>query len=130
MFRGVNRMAQPLLQLRLDAALGENMKLAHLTFTLAFTIGATACTAERALSPQPVAGRSVATAVAPGASQVPLLFVVDGVRLQRDQVPSLTSDQIAKVKVLKGNAALRLYGPDASYGVVVITTRASLGPRA
>jgi TonB-dependent SusC/RagA subfamily outer membrane receptor len=131
MFRGVNRMAQPLLQLRLDAAFGGNMKLAHLTFTLALTIGATACTAERALSPQPVAGRSVATSVAaPGATQVPLLFVVDGVRLQRDQVPSLTSDQIAKVKVLKGNAALRLYGPDASYGVVVITTKAALGPRA
>jgi TonB-dependent SusC/RagA subfamily outer membrane receptor len=130
MFRGVSRMAQPLLQLRLDAAFGENMKLAHLTFALALTIGATACTAERALSPQPVAGRSVATSVAPGATQVPLLFVVDGVRLQRDQVPSLTSDQIARVKVLKGNAALRLYGPDASYGVVVITTKASLGPRA
>ena len=130
MFRGVNRMAQPLLQLRLDAAFEENMKLAHLTFILALTIGATACTAERALSPQSVAGRSVATAVAPAVAQVPLLFVVDGVRLQRDQVPSLTSDQIAKVKVIKGVAALRLYGPDASYGVVVITTRAALGPRA
>jgi outer membrane receptor protein involved in Fe transport len=106
------------------------MKLAHLTLTLALAIGATACTAERALSPQPVAGRSVATAVATGVTQVPLLFVVDGVRLQRDQVPSLTSDQISKVKVLKGNAALRLYGPDASYGVVVITTKSSLGPRA
>jgi len=127
-------MAQPLLQLRLDAAFGGNMKLAHLTFILALTIGTTACTAERALSPQPVAGRpvatSVATSVAPGATQVPLLFVVDGVRLQRDQVPSLTGDQIAKVKVIKGVAALRLYGPDASYGVVVITTRAALGPRA
>src|ERR1700682_5705037 len=103
MFRQVKRMARPLLQLRLDAAFGGNMKLAHLSFTLALAIGATACTAERALSPQPVPGRSVATAVAPGMTQVPLLFVVDGVRLQRDQVPSLTSDQIARVKVLKGN---------------------------
>jgi hypothetical protein len=129
MFRGVNGMAQPLLQLRLDAAFGENMKLAHLTFTLALTIGATACTAERALSPQPVAGRSVATSVAPAVTQVPLLFVVDGVRLQRDQVPSLTSDQISKVQVIKGHAALREYGPDASYGVVVITTKAAAAPR-
>jgi hypothetical protein len=122
-------MAQRLLQLRLDAAFGENMKLAHLTLTLVLTIGASACTAERALSPHPVAGRSVATAVAPGVTQVPLLFVVDGVRLQRDQVPSLTGDQISRVQVIKGHAALKQYGPDASYGVVVITTKAGAAPR-
>ena len=129
MFRVVNRMAQPLLQLRLDAAYGEIMKLAHLTLCLAFVTGAAACTAERALSPQRVEGRSVATATAPGATQVPLLFVVDGVRLQRDQVPSLSGDQISKIQVIKGHAALRQYGPDASYGVVVITTKAAGTPR-
>ena len=105
------------------------MKLAHLTLTLALTIGASACAAERALSPQPVMGRSIATAIAPGMTQVPLLFVVDGVRLQRDQVPSLTGDQISKVQVIKGHAALEQYGPDASYGVVVITTKAAAAPR-
>jgi outer membrane receptor for ferrienterochelin and colicin len=51
------------------------------------------------------------------------------VRLQRDQVPSLTGDQIAKVQVIKGHAALKRYGPDASYGVVVITTKAAAAPR-
>jgi TonB-dependent SusC/RagA subfamily outer membrane receptor len=56
-------------------------------------------------------------------SQVPLLFVVDGVRLQRDRVPVLTREQIASVEVLKGTAALRRFGPDASYGVVLITTK-------
>ncbi len=56
-------------------------------------------------------------------SQVPLLFVVDGVRLQRDQLPVLSKEQIAKVEVMKGSAALRRYGPDASYGVVLITTK-------
>ena len=104
------------------------MKLAHLTITLAITIGGTACTAERALSPQPGTGRSAATAIAPGMTQVPLLFVVDGVRLQRDQVPSLTGDQISKIQVIKGHAALKQYGPDASYGVVVITTKAAAAP--
>jgi len=54
--------------------------------------------------------------------------VVDGVRLQRDQVPLLTGDQIASVQVIKGHAALKQYGPDASYGVVVITTKAALAP--
>jgi hypothetical protein len=107
---------------------GKDMKLAHLTLTLALAIAATACTAERALSPQ-TAGHSVASAVAPGMTQVPLLFVVDGVRLQRDQVPSLTADQISAVRVIKGHAALKEYGPDASYGVVVITTKAASAPR-
>jgi hypothetical protein len=104
------------------------MKLAHLTLALALATAATGCAAERALSPQP-AGRSIASAVAPGMTQVPLLFVVDGVRLQRDQLPSLTSDQIAAVRVIKGHAALKEYGPDASYGVVVITTKAAAAPR-
>jgi hypothetical protein len=105
------------------------MKLAHLTLTLALATGAIACTAERALSPRPTAGHSAATAIAPGMTQVPLLFVVDGVRLQRDQVPSLTADQVSKVQVIKGHAALQQYGPDASYGVVVITTKFAVAPR-
>jgi hypothetical protein len=104
------------------------MKLAHLTLTFALTIGATACRTERTLSPKPATGRSVATAIAPGMTQVPLLFVVDGVRLQRDQVPSLTGDQISKVQVIKGHSALKQWGPDASYGVVVITTKAAAAP--
>jgi outer membrane receptor protein involved in Fe transport len=123
-----------MLQLRLDAAFGENMKRAHLALTLALALGATACTAERALAPQPADGRSVATAIGTGTigtglTQVPLLFVVDGVKLQRDQVPSLTADQISKVQVIKGRAALEQFGPDASYGVVVITTKAAAAPR-
>ena len=103
------------------------MKLTHLTLNLALATSA-ACTTERALSPRPTAGNSVATAIAPDLTQVPLLFVVDGVRLQRDQVPALTGDQISKVQVIKGHAALRQYGPDASYGVVVITTKAAAAP--
>src|SRR5436190_704191 len=101
------------------------MKLAHLTFTIAIVSAAAACTAERALSPQPTAP-SVASSIAPAMMQVPLLFVVDGVRLQRDKVPSLTNDEISEVRVLKGRAALKEYGPDGSYGVVVITTKAAL----
>ena len=107
-----------------DTALGENMKIARLSLTLVLATAATACTAERALSPQP-ASRTFATMNAANAGQVPLLFVVDGVRLQRDQVPSLTAEQVAEVRVLKGHAALEQYGPDASYGVVVITTKAA-----
>ena len=99
-----------------------DMKLTHLTFALALITTATGCTAERAVSPQS-AKTSVAASVGPTSMQVPLLYVVDGVRLQRDQVPSLSKDEISAVRVLKGHAALKQYGPDASYGVVVITTR-------
>ena len=110
------------------AAFGEmDMKLAHLTFTLAIVSAATACTAERAVSPQP-ATQSFASVVGSGAMQVPLLYVIDGVRLERDQVPSLTRDQVSAVQVIKGRAALKQYGPDASYGVVVITTKAAAAP--
>jgi hypothetical protein len=100
------------------------MKISRLSLTLALATVATACTAERALSPQP-ASRTFATTIAPSPGQVPLLFVVDGVKLQRDQVPTLTAEQVAEVRVLKGHAALEQYGPEASYGVVVITTKAA-----
>ena len=100
------------------------MKLAHLTYSLAIISAVSACTAERALSPQP-STTSASSVVSPAMLQVPLLYVVDGVRLQRDQVPTLTNDQVLAVQVIKGHAALKQYGPDASYGVVVITTKAA-----
>jgi len=90
--------------------------------TLALLTAATACTAGGVVSPQS-SPPSLATSVATAVPQVPLLFVVDGVKYPRDQVPALTRDQIAAVQVIKGHAALKQYGPDASYGVVVIKTR-------
>ncbi len=103
-------------------------KMTRHTATLALLTAATACTAERALSPQPSAP-ALAISLMNAAPQVPLLFVVDGVRYQRDQIPSLTRDQISAVRVIKGRAALKQYGQDASYGVVVITTRQAAAPR-
>ena len=101
------------------------MTMTRLTATLALLTAAatagTACTAGGVVSPQ-ASAPSFATTLAT-APQVPLLFVVDGVKYQRDQVPTLTRDQIAAVQVIKGHAALKQYGPDASYGVVVIKTR-------
>ena len=110
-----------MLQLRLDTALEKTMKLARLIPILAIAATATACKAERTPAPQPV--EHVASSDISSLPQVPLLFVVDGVRLQRDQVPKLTDDQIAAVRVIKGHVALKQYGPDASYGVVLITTK-------
>ena len=120
-------MARPMLTAEV-ATFGESkMKIAHLTLTLALATTATACAAERAMAPQ-TATTKVAV-VSPAMTQVPLLFVVDGVRLQRDQLPTLTRDQISSIEVVKGHAALKAYGPDGSYGVVLITTKLAAAPR-
>jgi hypothetical protein len=105
---------------------GEFMKMTRLIATIALLTAATACTTERVLAPQPAAA-SFATTLAP--PQIPLLFVVDGVKYQRDQVPELSADEVSQVRVVKGRAALKEFGPEASYGVVVITTRNAVGPR-
>lgn len=104
------------------------MKIAQLTISLALAATTAACAAERAAGPQ-AQGSPVMSVASAAATQVPLLYVVDGVRLQRDQVPDLTADQISSVRVVKGHVALRDYGPEASYGVVLITTKAA-APRA
>jgi len=109
--------------------------MTRLTAIFALLAAATAYTAERSLSAEPSA-RVLATApvlassLTDPAPQVPLLFVVDGVRYHRDQLPLLTDDRIFAVRVIKGRAALKAYGQDGAYGVVVITTRQAVTPRA
>lgn len=119
-------MAQPMLLMRLTPLRGKQMTITRFFTALALITAASACTAERALAPQPAAPSFASSLAAP---LVPLLFVVDGVKMQRDQLPPLTADQVLTVRVIKGTAALRQYGPDASYGVVVITTRQAAAPR-
>ncbi len=104
------------------------MRIIRLYATLAITAATAACASERTLAPQP-STPSLASSIASTAPQIPLLFVVDGVRYQRDQVPVISSEQVASVQVLKGHLALKQYGPDASYGVVIITTKQAAAPR-
>jgi hypothetical protein len=117
--------------MRLSPLWGKKMRITRLiaAFGLfAAATAATACTAERALSPR-AAASSFASSIAPAVSQVPLLFIVDGVRYAKDQIPSLSAEQVSAVRVVKGHRALEQYGPDASYGVVVITTKLASAPR-
>lgn len=104
------------------------MKKTSLFAASALLLASVACTAERALAPQAHAS-SAAASFSSQVAQVPLLFVVDGVRYPKDQVPALTADQISNVRVLKGTAALKQYGADASYGVVIVTTKQPNAPR-
>jgi len=105
----------------------EGMRIARLIAALVSIATATACTAERALSPQAAPAPFANSVARSSANQLPFLFIVDGNRYFRDQLPPLSADQVSTVQVLKGQAALQKYGPDASYGVVVITTK--LAPR-
>jgi hypothetical protein len=114
-----------------DTAFGRVMRLvrfAVIAATLSVAVQATAFTVERLDPSQPQA--SVATSPTAPSEQVPLLYVVDGVRYQRDQIPVIDVDQVLVVKVIKGQGALDKYGRDAAYGVVVITTRQAVIPQA
>jgi hypothetical protein len=104
------------------------MKIIGLYATFAILAASAACAPERTVSPQ-LSNRSSTRSIVNVPEQVPLLFVVDGVRYQKDQVPTLSSEQVARIQVLKGHLALEEFGPDASYGVVVITTRQASAPR-
>jgi hypothetical protein len=79
--------------------------------------------------PLPPSAPTIATAPSSAAPQVPLLFIIDGVRYESGKQPLLSSDQIRAVRVIKGTAAIKLYGKDASYGVVLIITKQAAGPR-
>jgi hypothetical protein len=63
-------------------------------------------------------------------SVVSPLFIVDGVAKPRGFNPrdaGITPDRIERIEVLKGEAAVRLHGPDAAEGVVSITTKKTAG---
>ena len=54
------------------------------------------------------------------------LLMIDGKRASWDATPDLNPSEIETVEVLKGQAALKLYGADGKNGVVQITTRKAL----
>jgi hypothetical protein len=101
-----------------------------LIVTLALLTAAVAGTADRSVTPEPSPLPVAASSLMAITPQVPLLFVVDGRRYQRNELPLLTEDRIFAVRVIKGHAALEGYGRDGAYGVVVITTRAAVTPQA
>ena len=69
----------------------------------------------------------VAGAPSPAATKCsrgdPVAYVIDGKSATCSAAMSLPADRIASVEVLKGPAAVSLYGPSASAGVVVIQTK-------
>lgn len=98
------------------------MKIAHLSLVFAIAAGAAGCATEMAVAPPSATTTGIRWGSA-RTTDVPLLYVVDGVRLPLDQVPAMEANQVLTVSVLKGRLALQKYGPDAAYGAVEITTK-------
>jgi TonB-dependent SusC/RagA subfamily outer membrane receptor len=74
-------------------------------------------------APQPQKSALLQCSVAsPRCGPKPLL-VIDGRLESWDGSPDLNPSEIESVEVVKGQAALRLYGADAKHGVVRITTK-------
>ena len=56
----------------------------------------------------------------------PLVYI-DGERVERSAMDDLHPDRIDRVEVIKGEAAVELFGPEASAGVVQIFTKEGAG---
>ncbi|MDB4870917.1 MAG: hypothetical protein JWL97_1921 [Gemmatimonadales bacterium] len=103
------------------------MKTVGLIAVIVSIITATGGKRDNPGRPTAVPAPTVTAAAPASASQLPLLFIVDGVRFTGDQVPLLSANLVATVQVIKGHLALKQYGPEASYGVVIITTKLASG---
>jgi outer membrane receptor for ferrienterochelin and colicin len=53
----------------------------------------------------------------------PSLIFVDGAKKTKKEMDALSPDQIKSVEILKGESAIKAYGPDAKDGVIKITTK-------
>ena len=87
---------------------------------------AAGCSSEHAIAPAPQPQKSalLGCRVMGGALCDPKpLLLIDGKAVSWDGSPDLNPSDIETVEVLKGQAALKLYGADGINGVVRITTR-------
>lgn len=53
------------------------------------------------------------------------LYIVDGMKVSREELNKLSAEQIKSVVVLKGKAAIEEYGDEAQRGVLLISTKES-----
>jgi TonB-dependent SusC/RagA subfamily outer membrane receptor len=63
-----------------------------------------------------------ATAAASAPSQN-IFYFIDGRTAGRDDVERMSSDIIRSIEVLKGPAAIARYGPEASFGAILVSTK-------
>jgi TonB-dependent SusC/RagA subfamily outer membrane receptor len=88
---------------------------------LAFSLLAVACMPAKAKVAAPPS--SPAAAKCSKDDPAAAIFLIDGKPVTCTAAMSLPSSRIASVEVLKGPAAVSLYGPSAAAGVVIIQTK-------
>jgi outer membrane receptor protein involved in Fe transport len=87
------------------------------SFFVGLGLLAVACTSAPRVSPTPSPGTATA------ADSSATIYMVDDVQVTRAAALSVPSNRIASVEVIKGKAAIAVYGPSARAGVVVIHTK-------
>ena len=92
----------------------------HRNLYLAASLLAVACVPARAKVATAPSSSAVATC---STGDSAITYVVDGKSATCTSAMGLAPDRIASVEVLKGDAAVLLYGPSARAGVVVIQTK-------
>jgi TonB-dependent SusC/RagA subfamily outer membrane receptor len=65
----------------------------------------------------------VTFSVGPDFKESPSLIFVDGEKKTKKEMDALSPDQIKSVQILKGDALIKEYGPDAKNGVMKISTK-------
>lgn len=101
------------------------MRAIAFAFLLPLVVGA--CDGRPITGPE--AQRVVATAKH-GETALPagVIVLVDGVRLRADQsLDQIDATTVQSVEILKGHVARQRYGPDATHGAILITTKRSSG---
>jgi TonB-dependent SusC/RagA subfamily outer membrane receptor len=82
----------------------------------------TACSAERATSPEPASTSALAQCQQSAEECARPMLIVDG-KVSSLTVLDLKGIDLESVEVIKGAVATRFYGADARNGVIIITTK-------
>jgi outer membrane receptor for ferrienterochelin and colicin len=107
-------------------------KKTYAAFLVGLALLSGGCATDRIVAAPESGEAQTRIAVRPAHLGAPPLFIVDGQRVAREdngRISSLNPNTIDNVVVLKGERAVRQYGPDGAHGVVVITTKAAAANR-
>lgn len=65
-----------------------------------------------------------------GQTDGPSLYFLDGVASDQQTINALNRRTIASVNVVSGDAAVRVFGPEAAAGVMIVVTKRNVGSAA
>ena len=92
----------------------------HRSLSLALSLFVVACVPARRTPASPPTSGAAATCAK---GEPAVIYLIDGQPVSCTSAMGVAVDRISSIEVLKGDAAVSLYGPSARAGVVVIQTR-------